>query len=242
MRKRLTILLILLPSILTAQNLKIVTEELYPFNYTENGHVSGYSTEIVLALLNITGYSGNIEVMPWKRSYNIALTEPNVLIYTITRNKERENLFKWVGPIASREISLFRLRSRSDIKVKTLADAKRYSIGSLMGSAVSNQLIKEGFIAGSNIFPLTDETRNIKKLLHGHIDLILINDWAMVGNSRRLGINMNQFEKVLEIDSSKSYYLAFSRQTPDSTVELFQQALMELQPQIEILHQKYMPR
>jgi polar amino acid transport system substrate-binding protein len=46
--------------------------------------------------MEASGLDYKIELLPWVRAYNMALNRDNVLIYTITRTTERENLFHWI--------------------------------------------------------------------------------------------------------------------------------------------------
>ncbi|MCP4160824.1 MAG: hypothetical protein GY760_12190 [Deltaproteobacteria bacterium] len=58
-------------SIVYAESLEIVTEEFPPFNYTENGKITGCSTEVVEAVLKEAGIKGNpvsypgLELIRW---------------------------------------------------------------------------------------------------------------------------------------------------------------------------------
>ncbi len=65
--------------------LRIVTEELPPYNMTQNGRMTGMSTEVVQAVLKEVGMDAPIHSMPWARAYELALNESNVLIYSIVR-------------------------------------------------------------------------------------------------------------------------------------------------------------
>ena len=38
-----------------------------------------------------------IRLYPWARAYDMALKEPNVLIFLIARTSARETQFKWAG-------------------------------------------------------------------------------------------------------------------------------------------------
>ena len=91
--------------------------------------MKGVSTEVVLAVLKEVNVKAKIELYPWARAYQIATTKKNHLIYSIGRIPERENLFHWVGTIAPYKTSLYKLKIRKDIKIGSLNDAKRYTIG-----------------------------------------------------------------------------------------------------------------
>ena len=50
-----------------------------------------------------------IQVYPWARAYKMALEEENVVLFGMTYTQDRSELFKWVGPLATkRDILLAR--------------------------------------------------------------------------------------------------------------------------------------
>ncbi len=61
--------LIFFASTVFGANFGIMTEELPPFNYTESGKVTGFSSEIVLEISERVGHPKAIQVMPWARAY-----------------------------------------------------------------------------------------------------------------------------------------------------------------------------
>ncbi len=87
-----------------AMELQIVAEDYPPFEYQEDGKIKGFTVEIIQALLDKTGHRGTFYIFSWARAEKIALEEKNVLIHTLTRSEKRENQYKWVGPVAPREL------------------------------------------------------------------------------------------------------------------------------------------
>ena len=77
-------------SIISGETLTIVTEDYPPYNYMENGRITGFSTEIVEAIVRKAGLQGIPKMYPWARAYMMVQNDKDVLIYTITRNQERE--------------------------------------------------------------------------------------------------------------------------------------------------------
>ena len=112
-----------------AQAIHAVTETSAE-SYAKDGKVAGPATKIVELSLQKAGLTRyRIDLYPWARSYDIALHEPNVLIYQIIRSKAREPLFKWVGEIQKQQFHLYKLKENTAITVTSLADAKNYVIG-----------------------------------------------------------------------------------------------------------------
>ncbi len=129
----------------------IVTEEWAPFNYQENGKVVGFSTELLKEILARLKINAPIKLYPWARSYHLALNNKNTLLYTVARTDERQNLFKWIGPIAPRKMYLFKMKNRNDIVIKSLTDAQSLVVGSVRDDAFTQFLLNNGFQKGKNV-------------------------------------------------------------------------------------------
>ncbi|MFD2271054.1 substrate-binding periplasmic protein [Undibacterium arcticum] len=149
-----------------------------PLNYEEQGVVTGYSTELLQAVLQTAGLSAPISILPWARAYQTAQTQPNTIIYSIVRTAEREPLFDWIGPISKRQIFLFKLRARKDVEVSTLSDARKYRIGAVREMAATQQLIKQGFNPEESLDLAPTDESNVKKLFLNRVDLIVALDWS----------------------------------------------------------------
>ena len=82
--------------------IRIITEDLPPFNYAgADGWATGQSTEVVNGILSRLNQTATIEILPWSEGYAAALAGPGVALYSTGRTGERENLFKWVGPVTA---------------------------------------------------------------------------------------------------------------------------------------------
>jgi polar amino acid transport system substrate-binding protein len=114
--------------------LQIVTEEYAPFNYTENGKLTGLATEVVTELGRRAKIPLNLDSMPWPQAYDMAQTKSNTCIYSMARLENRERLFKWVGVLATNSWGLFAKNGFND-PIKTLADARPYRIGGVTNDA-----------------------------------------------------------------------------------------------------------
>jgi len=218
-------------SFISADEIKVVTETWEPYNFEKNGKVTGISTEIVEYSLKKAGIgiSGNkIKIYPWVRAYKMATENENILIYTILRTQERENTFKWVGPlIPSEKFYFYKNKSRTDISVNSLDEAKKYQIGVLRGSVHEDFLLTNGF---SNTFIQTvaDQKLNLKKLLAGRIDFIIDTDSSLEIRTEQMNLPLSEFEKTLFLFEN-GYYMAFSKKTSDDIVEKVRNAFSELE-------------
>jgi polar amino acid transport system substrate-binding protein len=228
----LLMLLPLLPLLAAAQPLRIVTEELPPYNMTVNGQVTGLGTEVVQAVLKEAGLAGTpIQAMPWARAYDIALNQENVLIYSITRTPQREKLFKWVGVIAPTHTFLFALNGRVPA-LKSLDDARRYQIATVNGDAGEQYLTARGFAIGRNLQSSTRYELNYEKLKGGRVDLWISNELHAAHVVRQAGddpaATVQRVLALSDLSSEGGVDMAFSLKTPDEVVERARKALETL--------------
>ncbi len=56
--------------------------------------------------------------------FAILQSESDVFSLGIARNSERENKYKWVGPIYKRKFVAYKLRSRADVVASSIDDIK----------------------------------------------------------------------------------------------------------------------
>jgi len=211
-----------------ATNIEVVTENYPPYQWKENTVITGPSTEIIQALIKKVGTNHTIKMYPWARSYHLALSYENILIYSIRRIKERERLFKWIGVLRKNSIYFWKLKSRTDIKIASLSEAKKYRVGTLNKDAKSLFLLSHGFVRDKNLVVLNDNERIIKLLYAKRTDL-LIDSTNVLAMAKKLGYNSNLLEKVYLVDEFPiNMYAAFSLMTNDIIVDKFRKALEEL--------------
>jgi polar amino acid transport system substrate-binding protein len=206
------------------EELTILTENLPPLNYVDNGMLVGPSVEIVNEIQKRVGSQEQIQVYPWARAYKMALEEKNVILFGMTYTRVRKNKFKWVGPLATKRDILV-AKKGSGVTINSLEDAKKVKrIGTLRDDTRERLLQRHGF---KNLESVSDEQLNARKLALGRIDL-----WAYKIPGLRTvcdlaGVDHTQFEEVYhlrEID----LMIAFSLKTSDSIVQSWRDAFNEL--------------
>ena len=223
--KHFTLLALVSVTLGWAQEVQVVTEEYPPYNYTENGTVTGVNTDVVRAILDRLEQNHEINVNPWARSYDLALEQPNVMIYSISRTEQREDLFKWVGDIAP--VGFYLISREGGVGVASLEQAKAHVVGTVRDDVIEQYLVEEGFELGVNIDRTSSHVSNLKKLVAGRIDLIAVSDLTAAYYLRQLGYNPDEVlgEKLLLEPISVPLYMAFNLGTSDETVARYQQTL-----------------
>ncbi|MBI9087901.1 MAG: transporter substrate-binding domain-containing protein [Desulfobacterium sp.] len=205
----------------TAGSFSIMTEEYPPFNYSENGQLTGLSYDVMVELLKRVGHPNNIKVLPWSRSYQLIQAKDNRILFSMTRTDQREPLFKWVGPIATNKWVFF-AKKGSRIKINSLDDARKMKkIGTYKDDAAELFLKENGF---TNIDSVIDDSVNVKKLLAGRVDLWIVGHLQGLHKARTAVGESSVLEKVFDVKDTQ-LYIAFSRSTPDTVIAAWQAAL-----------------
>lgn len=207
-----------------SSELTILTENLPPLNYVKNGKLVGPSVEIIQEIQRRVSSTDPIKVLPWARAYEIALSEPNVILFGTTQTEARKDTFKWVGTLSTKRDILLARRD-STLTIDKLEDAKTvHRIGTLRNDTRERLLKSQGF---TNLESVSDEQLNAKKLSLGRIDLWTYKIPGYKTVCELAGVDHNDFVEVFhlrKIDVS----IAFSRQTPDKTVEKWRKMYGEM--------------
>jgi polar amino acid transport system substrate-binding protein len=146
------------------EKVQAVTEEFAPFNYTENGSVTGYSTRVVEEMFRRAGVLYDVHIYPWSRTYKLAQTLPNVVIFTLARTPEREKQFQWIGALAKRRLYLYKLTARQDIKVDNIEGVKKYWVAVNREDAAEKLLLGMGFSYEKNLDLSPSDSSSLNKL------------------------------------------------------------------------------
>jgi polar amino acid transport system substrate-binding protein len=209
-----------------AETLQVVTED-SSYSELRDGKVVGVASEIVeqtLAKAGVTDY--HMALYPWARAYDMARLEPNVLIYPIIRSAEREALFKWVGELDHVTPMFYKLRERRDVVVKSLQDAKNYTVGVVRDDSRQEYLEGKGF---SKMVVSANNLDNLRKLLSGQVALVPLPEREAREQCEDLHIAFDDLESVYTINElSKGLYVALSLKTPDETVKRIAAAFAHL--------------
>jgi polar amino acid transport system substrate-binding protein len=199
-----------------AQGIKAVTEDT-SYTYLQDGKVAGPATQVVEATLKGAGLNDyRLGLYPWARAYDMAMGEPNVLIYLIARTPEREDLFKWVGEFMRIDYHFYRLQARQDVTLRDLQDAKRYKLGVVRNDVRHQFLQAQGF---TKMVVSANARESFRKLLNQQVELVPLAERDALLLCEDAGIDAAGLQKVLTLDAmSTGIYMAYSKSTPDATV------------------------
>jgi polar amino acid transport system substrate-binding protein len=198
----------------------ITTENSPPASMKTDEGIIGRETDKVREIMARTGTDYKLDLLPWKRAYTMALSQPQTCVFSTSRTPERDRLFKWVGPTDEAEW-VFLGRPDHEFPLKTLEDARKLRIGTYNGDARDEYLRSRGF----KVDPVSNDMVNPQKLLMNRIDL-----WAV---GLRSGTQMTQYEwsdKVvpLLVFNRVKVYLACNPSVPDELIARLNAALDEM--------------
>lgn len=217
-----TIILLLMSSLVFSEKIRILTSEEAPTNYTYKEEFIGTTVDIVKEIKKIIKEDAPIEVLSWSRSYGIAKTTPNIVIFTSGKTQEREELgFNFIGPIFTREHTLYKKKGNT-ILVKDIQDIKNQNlvVGSMKGDWRSNYFKSEGV----KVSEVINHESNVKNLLLGRIDLWALSDIEVPSVTTIAGYTTDEIEPVF-IFGVASSYIMLSKGTSDNIVNEWQNAL-----------------
>lgn len=202
---------------LTAAGLRYFTEEYPPYNFEADGEMKGISVDLLRLIweeMRVTEQP--IRVVPWARGYRNVQEQPGTVLFAMSRTEEREEMFRWVCPITvNRQVLIS--RADRDIQIDSLEEAKKYRIGTILEDVGDNLLKEAGF---PNLQQVSNFELNLRKLDAGRIDLLAYGDTSF----QKQVENPDDY-KVTYVLRELPACFAFHRDTPESLVSGFQQAM-----------------
>jgi polar amino acid transport system substrate-binding protein len=231
---------IMLSESFAEEDIMIVTEEWPPFNYMENGTLTGFSTEIVRNILEIMNKDYVIEMLPSMRTTYVLNTRPHTVMFSLFRTPERESEYGWVGPLCDGSIYFYKRRDNK-IKAESLEDLKNVErISCRHAGLIPRLLKKKGF---ENLdMTATSSLQVYKKLLRGRCDLAISDtDIGVRYCLKGLHADPNVFEKIPVKIFESQLYIAFSKDISGEEIKNWQSALEQLKTngRYEKIFQKY---
>ena len=209
------------------QALDWYSEEYPPYNFIDkkDNRPAGISVDYLIEIfrdLNLDQTRKDIKIMPWSRGYNMAQQKGlKTVIFACTRTQERENLFKWVGPLAPTKISLFGKKGEKALGKLPKGDASvRYAV---IRDDIGQALLLKNGIKPDNLIV----TSNIEQMLDlvkiGRVKYIAYEESVLKYKIKQLKSNAPKLDAVHTLKSGELWY-AFNKSIDDSVVRDYQKA------------------
>ncbi len=205
--------------------LQIITEDFAPFNFrSKEGKITGQSTEIVQEILSRLNLKIDIQLMPWNDGYELALSEPDVVLYSTFRTAEREELFQWIGPIGADEYVFYALKN-SALSINSLEEAKKFSAIGVVQDDARHQFLKQNNVTNLKLY--LNDAECYRALASGDVDLVVGSSETMAQMARQAGVDPSELKPVYSLRKTP-LYIAFNKNTSTDIVKQWQDTLDEM--------------
>ncbi|MBB4865738.1 polar amino acid transport system substrate-binding protein [Pseudomonas nitritireducens] len=216
-----------------AGDYRLVTEEWAPYNYVEDHRLTGMATDVVKAIMGLTGDDFVIELLPSMRTSRALQSQSRTIMFSMFRTAERESLYHWVGPIVEESIHPYQLAS-TQAPVETLEQLRRAPrITTRHAGLLPDVLQAEGF---ANLDKRATGSQQLYlMLLAGRTEIIAGDtDAGVAYYSRQLGLAPGTLRRVPVELYRSSLYIAFSRDSDETKVAAWNRALEQLRESGEL--------
>ncbi|SEL76247.1 amino acid ABC transporter substrate-binding protein, PAAT family [Colwellia chukchiensis] len=212
---------------LQAQSLHIVSEEVPPLQmFDAQQQPTGVMVDIVNTMLERAELKSAIKLYPWARSYQLALTNKNTVIFSLLRDPTREAKFQWIGQLYTLNSYLATKKISPAATLQTISDAKAYRVGTIRGDLAEHYLIEQGFTTGKNLFISSKYPILWELLFSGRIDAVFTNDLLWRYEVESIGRDPNKLQLSVQVPNfSDKLYIAASLSTDKKIVTALKRAL-----------------
>lgn len=221
--------LLLLPAMLLQANpIRVVTEYRGFYQLQNNdGSLGGYATEVVQALFAITGDTPLFEINSWGRSFHEASSNNNVLIYSLSLNPERAELFDCVAELNKEQLFFWALKGNIKQPLNVLDDLRHYRIAVSIASNPDQYLTGQGF---TRLFRTSTPEYALSMLYKNRVDMIISVEQPIHNQVEQLGYDVSQLSKVFQLEElNHPLCIAFNRNSDAALRERYRQAFASLQ-------------
>ena len=206
--------------------LEVYTEDAYPLQYKKEGKIVGSATALVEKVLKAANIKYEIIMQPWARIYNTALLRPNVLIYSMARTKEREELFSWLGSIQKLNYFLFGFEGTNLKATDSFDTVNNFRLAVGRETAVHHYLLNEKL---TNFHLVNSSGQSIEMLLANRVDLATGSDFYFYETCIQENLDCSQIKPLFPLkDLEVELYLAASKKTDPKIVKRIQLAFEKI--------------
>ncbi len=214
-----------LPGIPVPGKYTFLTEEYPPVTYMGNdGEITGFVTDIVKETMRRNEMEEDIFLVPWSIGFNLAKSLPNVILFSIDRTPQREDMFNWIGPVGKNTAYFYSLKSK-DIKVSSVDEAMKVNSIATIEDWWTEQLLK--VLGFENLKSFENPLDAVDDLFSGGSELSVFTDLTVENLIKDAGYSMDELQRLLEVQTNY-FYIAASKGTDKELILKFQESLNEM--------------
>lgn len=212
-----------------SKKLYVVTENVYPMNYLDqdSGEVKGFAVDYIRDVLAKSKIDYTLEILPWSRAYNTALTQPNTLVFGLARTKFREDKFIWITELINFEFYLYGIKSIRDQIVVEDGDYFNTRIGVIRDDFNHTEMEREGY---RNLFPADGHKHMANLLKRRRVDFIVTSSVNLQYFGIRDSLNFKDLFRAKKLDFlNVPIFYALSKGTDPEIIARMQLAIKALE-------------
>lgn len=225
------VLVCFLATTLSAANPLVYTEPNPPFNFRDKGEVKGLSGELLeasMASFHPKLAQDEIRLDLWREIYKEAQAHPTSFLISVSRLKDRESSFQWVGPLATVKLGIITKKGVTLPKGNTYEMLKSLRIATIKETSSEKVLFQEvGENSNLNITRVSTPIQGYKMLEYGRVDALIYTDIPFVYNLVSEGQNASDY-RMAHVLLSTDYYIGVGLDVPKDQVKAMQKQLDKL--------------
>ncbi len=142
--------------------IQIIMEPFPPYNYVEDSKIVGCATDVVRAIMKDLNINYGIKKYPDARLHRMLENEKGIMAYVLFRTPEREHKYKWIGPVATDHVYVYKKKG-SSLVINNIDDAKKVNrVAVFHRGVIFDRLMELGF-KNLDKTPNIDETVKSQK-------------------------------------------------------------------------------
>lgn len=199
-----------------------------PLSFDQEGKPAGLAVELLQKMAELAAMDLSLALQPRLRAEKSFVEAPGSLLFPLARLPERENRYRWVGPVLPRRVGIYSLSTRTDIRFRSLQQLDGLRLGATAGTATLEQLVAEGLKPGKELEVSPSYDASVRKLLAGRMDLLVIGDLNAYWQLRQLQEPPERIKEVAVLDASADYCFGLHLDAEPAQAEALQKALEQL--------------
>lgn len=217
-----------LPAVAARTPLPAFCHALPPLSFEQDGQVTGLAVDLLRRMAETAGLELSLALQPRLRAEKSFLDTPGSLLFPLARLPERENRYRWVGPVLPRRVGIYSLAHRTDVRYRSLHQLDGLRVGATAGTATLEQLLGEGLKPGKELEVSPSYEASVRKLLAGRMDLLVIGDLNIYWQLQQMREPADRIREVAVLDASVDYSFGLHLDGDAAPAEALQRALDQL--------------
>jgi len=216
------------PTLKKLEKIEWITEQYPPLNYIDgkDGQLKGYMVDILIEIWKTLGLKRSrtdIITAPWARGIKMLKKSPNVCLFSMGINKEREKEFYFVGPVQGLVTGLIAKKTAA-FNFNSINDVNRVlkNIGFVRDDLGGKMFIERG--GNSNLLhPVQSGESLVRMLERNRFDAISYGEIPTIKNMEVLGINVDDYEVAFVLRKGSGNF-SFNKDVDPDILQAMQKA------------------